>query len=71
MDWKMPKFKKIPKSTQQKTLEKVKFHTDSKDIANALKKTLADERKSGVTASRPKAVKSDHQKSVKAYKTKK
>lgn len=71
MDYKMPHFKKIPKSSQKKTLEKVKFHTDAKDIANALKKTLASERRSGVTASRPKAVKSDRQKSVKAYKSKK
>ena len=71
MELKMPKFKKIPKSTQQKTLSKVQSQTKVKTIVDAIKKASDAERKSGITASRPKAVKSDNQKSVKAYKTKK
>lgn len=71
MKYSILKFKKIPKSTQQKTLSKVQTQTSSKTIADAIKKESDAERKSGLTATRPKAVKSDNQKSVKAYKTKK
>jgi len=67
----MHKFKKIPKSTQQKTLSKVQAQTKTKTIVDVIKKASDAERKNGITESRPKAVKADTQKSVKAYKTKK